>query len=797
MRLRYFFSGAKRLLPFLIFLTGCQLLPGAAKQPIPTPIIPAVLPAASVAAPLPETAVAPLPPAPLEIHLANQLAGDTAVSRPAQAAYQLVGRGIDKVAMAAGQTEADGRQRALAWESLPGPWPDGAREGEIRWTPQAAYLSDYAENGDFVLTQAGALGATAVSGQFIFAGGGAPAAATLLFDVTGQLTQIQASQDIRPRFGDQFQPERCYYRDGLACEPGVLLQFDDAGQLRLETRPLPDGRYALGLYAANQSGASAEAFTGVTVAGNHLVDGRLYRDPGLRFQFTYPDAWLPPLAEAGSVIMNSAQGDGQIRLTILPDLPRQSTAVSLQREVLNRFGRVDILHEGERLVGGMKAMETAYGYTDEAGREHSGIFYAFVSNEGDGYSLDVDGLRENEAALVETAVTLADSWQFLQAQTEPGPDWWPAAEFAGYALAHPPNFTAQQAGDWLRFSSGPQTFLALRLFPGGNSAEIVNDLADEAGRGMAEFQVSPPAPVSLDDFTWQRSDFSYVSGDGRPVSGFLMARRAGVEAVGVQILLAHHVVGDKSGAGHDVTGPFPGRRRQADRQAVPIHHAEVAGIVRRARLRHKRRGTAAVQGLPHLFGVQGDKLVIQKAGDGLGQGQRFALLCPEGAGAIGGDHNLVQKAQVVGGTARQAAHVKMGQKFEGESGQDAAGGAGRRQQYLVPAVGQADGVGADNLVLGQIVRGEQAAVFCLIPPDGLGQTAAPDELFSFYGQRFQRVGQVGDVEMFARLNHTAVFQEDFPHSGRVGVKRSEQSAGFRLEGFNGDAVPRQLDGRLQ
>ena len=522
----------KRILLLLIFLTGCQLWPGAVERPIPTPILPAALPTVPVITPVAEIAVTAVPQPPLEIHLANQLVDDTAVDRPAQVAYQLVGRGIAEVAQVAGQVEADGRQRVLAWESLPGPWPDGAHEGEIRWSPQAVYLSDYAENGDFVLAQPGAAGATAVSGQYHFADGGDPVAVTLLFDTaTGQLTQIQAPQDIRPRFGDQFQPERCYYQNDLVCQPGVFLQFDDTGQLQFALRPLPDGRYALGLYAADQNGDSTAAFTNVTVSDNHLIDGRIYRDPGLRFQFIYLDTWLLPLTEASGVTINNAQGDGQIRLTILPGLSRQSTAVSLQQEALAQFGQVDILHEGERLVGGMKARETAYGYTDETGREHSGIFYTFISNEGDGYVLDVDGWRENEAVLVETAVTLADSWQFLQAQTEPGPDWWRTAEFAGYTLAYPPNFTGQQAGDWLRLSSGPQTFLALRFFPNGDPASIIADLADEAERGMANFQITPPAPVSLGDITWQRSDFSYESGDGRPISGFLMARRDGEQTI--------------------------------------------------------------------------------------------------------------------------------------------------------------------------------------------------------------------------------------------------------------------------
>ena len=159
----------------------------------------------------------------------------------------------------------------------------------------------------------------------------------------------------------------------------TLLQFDDTGQLQFAVRPLPDGRYALGLYAADQNGANTEAFTEVNVADNRLVDGRIYRDPNLRFQFIVPPRWLPPLTEVSGVAINSTQVDGQIRLTILPDLPRQSTAVSLQQQALTQFGEVDILHEGERLVGGMKALETAYGYTDESGREHSGIFYTFIS----------------------------------------------------------------------------------------------------------------------------------------------------------------------------------------------------------------------------------------------------------------------------------------------------------------------------------------------------------------------------------------------------------------------------------
>ncbi len=522
----------KRIFLLLIFLTGCQLWPDAQEQPIPTAIIPAMLPTAPHVTPTAGTAATVVPQPPLEIHLTNQLVGDTAVDRPAQAAYQLVGRGIDEVALVAGQVEADGRQRVLAWRVLLGPWPDGVHEGEISWPPQAVYLADYAENGDFVLSQPGAAGTTAVSGQYTFADGSEPVAATLLFDAaTGQLTQIQALPDIRPRFGDQFQPERCYYQDGLVCEPGPLLQFDETGQLQFAVRPLPDGRYALGLFAADQNGANTEAFTELTVADNRLVDGRIYRDPRLRFQFVSPKTWLSPLAEAQGITISSTRGDLQIRLTILPDLPRQSTAVSLQQQALARFGQVDILHEGERLVGGMKALETAYGYTDETGREHSGIFYTFISNEGAGYVLDVDGLRENEAALVETAVTLADSWQFLQAQTDPGPDWWSATEFAGYRLAHPPNFSARQAGDWLRLSSGPQTFLALRLFPDGDPAKIIDNLADEAGRGMANFQITPPVPVSLDDFTWQRSDFSYESGDGRPISGFLMARHDGAQTI--------------------------------------------------------------------------------------------------------------------------------------------------------------------------------------------------------------------------------------------------------------------------
>ena len=93
-----------------------------------------------------------------------------------------------------------------------------------------------------------------------------------------------------------------------------------------------------------------------------------------------------------------------------------------------------------------------------------------------------------------------------------------------------------------------------------------------------------------------------------------------MEAIRVQIGLAEHIVGDESGAGHDIAGRFAGGGCQRYSQSVGVQDAQVAGIGGAAAFSGCGAGTAIAQGAGDGLGMGGDVFRREKSRAGLGRG---------------------------------------------------------------------------------------------------------------------------------------------------------------------------------
>ncbi|MEJ2747913.1 MAG: clostripain-related cysteine peptidase, partial [Anaerolineae bacterium] len=495
---------------------------------------------------------------PPQITLADGRGEPAGVQNPAYLDFEIVGREIEQVALLGGRTEEDGRRRLLEFDTLiPEPthlpdgsqiseWRDGVHEDFFIWDTQVTYLYDAAETGAFVVMWpvAGEEHLYTVQGRLQRADGDTGVNANLVFDqVTGQLAQVWAVQSdasaapaqITPQPGDVFTMYDFYLDEAnqIVRQPGTSLTFDEAGQLYFDWRPLPNGDYFLGLSAANVAGESGTAFVNLAVDNQGYVAGyTAYLDPYLGFQFLYPDDWYTPIYTGTLLYTSDRAATTNVQVTLYPHLEPRTDARMLKAQTLNLFGPVDVLFEEDTAVAEQLALRTAYGYTDETGAEHTGVFLAFVRN-GIGYVVDVDGLQTEEAATITAVDTLAASWRFINAGTGLPPGDWARIDLDAFTVAQPADFIYQEVNDWQRFSSDRSTFVALRIQPETRSApDVLAALLRDAGAGVDNFVAEPAFRMLLGGAIWERANFSYVANDGRTIWGFLMAKiEAGQEVV--------------------------------------------------------------------------------------------------------------------------------------------------------------------------------------------------------------------------------------------------------------------------
>ena len=493
-------------------------------------------------------------PAP-QITLSDGRGEPAGAQNPAYLDFQIVGREIEQVSLLGGRYEADGRRRLLEFDTLiPEPtflpdgsqlseWRDGIHEDFFIWDTQVTYLYDAAETGEFVVMWPAA-GLFTVQGRLQRAEGSAPVDANLAFDhVSGQLVRVWAAQsdasaapaEITPQPGDSFTIIDFYLDEAnqIIREPGVSLTFDEDGQLYFDWRPLPNGDYFMGLSASNVTGDVGTAFVDLAVDNQGYVAGyNSYLDPYLGFQFLYPAAWYTPIYTGTLLYTSDRASATNVQVTLYPHLAGGTSAATLKTQTLNQFGPVDLLFEEETAVSGQLALRTAYGYDDNNGAPHTGIFLSFVRN-GVGYVVDVDGLQAEEAATITAVDMLAESWKFVDTGTGLPPGDWAQLDLDAFTVAQPADFVYQEVNDWQRFSSDRSTFVALRTQPETRTApDVLAALLRDAGAGVDSFAAEPAFQLLLGGAVWDRANFSYEMGDGRIIWGFLMVKiEAGQEVV--------------------------------------------------------------------------------------------------------------------------------------------------------------------------------------------------------------------------------------------------------------------------
>ncbi len=125
----------------------------------------------------------------------------------------------------------------------------------------------------------------------------------------------------------------------------------------------------------------------------------------------------------------------------------------------------------------------------------------------------------------------------------------------------------------------------------------------------------------------------------------------------------------------------------------------------------------------------------------------------------------------------------------------AAGTRRRHRDDLEAAVAAAHRHALDDLVVPQVVRGDQAAVRARLGDDGRPDGAVVERLRAVAADQLQAAGQVGVAQDVARVGNTAIVEEDLARAlpgAEVGVLRRE---GARQRLAHREALACQRDGR--
>jgi hypothetical protein len=484
---------------------------------------------------------------PPEIHLAEITAESVGMQSPAYLDFEIVGRDIANVVLIAGFYGEDGRRRLVEYDNLvPEPtylpdgstlyeWRDGVHEDFFIWDTEVTYLYDYLGAGDYVVMWPTAPDSSlfTVQGQFIRADG-TTFPANLVFDhKTDQLTRIwgsgegEAAAEIMPQPGDTFQVETLYLdeNDAVVREPGVVLTFDDTGDLYFVWEPLPDGEYFIGFEAENVAGGTDRVTTDVTVNNEEIIEGyTAYLDPYLGFQFLHPSNWYTPVYTDTLLYTSSRDSDTNLQVTIYPHLESDTNPLTLKNQTLSSFGPVDVLYQDEIVTAGVGGQQVAYGYEKDGSGPRTGLFFTFVK-DGQGYVVDVDGPQELEAETIAAVQQLQQSWRFTDQGFGIKPGDWAEIDLETFSVARPLDFRYQEVGAWQRFVADGQTFVALRVQPETRpSSHVLAALVRDAGNGVEGFQAERPFSFPLAGYVWDRVNFAYTATDGTEIWGYIMTR---------------------------------------------------------------------------------------------------------------------------------------------------------------------------------------------------------------------------------------------------------------------------------
>lgn len=486
------------------------------------------------------------------------------IAQPALMRAQLTARQVTEVALVADQEAADGRRVLRQYEvvqpaqqTLPGGtsvslWRDGGHESLIVWDATGSYLYDTTGAGDHVplwSVDAAPIGAQpAAAGRFRRQDAAADREATATFApgnpaATHLWTTAIASSgarllgEVAPAPGDVFQASILFVGpDGaLNTEPGVSLTYDDARAIYHSARPLPAGRYAVGLRVEYAGDAPLTATHTVTLDPATAPDGfRAYVDVDNAVQFLYPADWVPPTTQDGVSFTRNISGTAQLQVRTYPGWGGDLAA--LQTEVLSTFGSVSLLQQEPTFVGvepRVEGVRTAYGYDSAEQEPRTGAFLTFLAN-GVGFVVDLDGPRETEATTLAALDIIAGAWQFLPPRLGFGPEPWSTLNVGDFRVQYPTGYAYQEFNNWHRFAADPQTFVAVRIQPAARTpAEAMSGLLQTAAEGVSGFSAEEPQRLFYAGRVWERNDFTYVDTSGNPVYGLLISRQDGDREVAV------------------------------------------------------------------------------------------------------------------------------------------------------------------------------------------------------------------------------------------------------------------------
>jgi hypothetical protein len=479
---------------------------------------------------------AEIPPPMLEL---LQVAGASGgVAQPVFTAFELSGRNIEQVQVAAWRLE-EGSARLVGTDFLlpePHPlpdgselfrWRDGVHETFYIWDTRAAYLTD-GEAGEFVVTWPVAPGSKlhTVAGR-LEAPEGTPQQDVALFIDAGSGSVLgvwgisgSAPRQILPSPEALFTPAifRLAEDGSLRMETGAGIRFGEAGPA-YTLQPLPVGDYQLRFEAAAVGGAVATAETEIGVNSEGYGGAvRAYLDPYYGFQFLLPSGWQMPQYEGSELV--SADETGTVSLAV-NRYPAGRRTSELKAQTLERFGAVDLLYTDNRTVADSRGELVAYAY-DREGEARTGVFLAFVTGDA-GYVVDVDGTASAEAETLAIVEQIAASWLLRPLGFGHVSGMWETLELAAFTVPVPVTYSHHRLDNGWDLLRQEGRFVALRRDPatGQSRAERVQHWLDVAREGVAGFDQSPLYEFGLSDRGWVRADFAYER-DGRPVRGLVM-----------------------------------------------------------------------------------------------------------------------------------------------------------------------------------------------------------------------------------------------------------------------------------